>query len=74
MKVYAFALLVVMAMVPAAALEDGGADNRVILDKKILFRFPAHSGGFEGRFSGREDEHDHPGQGPGQVDRKNPEI
>ncbi|HOD13387.1 MAG TPA: hypothetical protein PK307_13960 [Spirochaetota bacterium] len=39
MKVYAFALLVVMAMVPAAALEDGGADNRVILDKKFFSDF-----------------------------------
>jgi len=28
-----------MAMVPAAALEDGGADNRVILDKKFFSDF-----------------------------------
>jgi hypothetical protein len=39
MKVYAFALLVVMAVVPAAALEDGGAENRVILDKKFFSDF-----------------------------------
>jgi hypothetical protein len=39
MKFYALALLIVMAMVPAAALEDGAADSRVILDKKFFSDF-----------------------------------
>lgn len=35
MKLYTITLLVAMAMAPAAALEDGGANNRVIFDKKF---------------------------------------
>ncbi len=39
MKLYAIVLLVVMGMVPAVALEDGGVNTRVVLDKKFFSDF-----------------------------------
>jgi hypothetical protein len=39
MKLYAIALLVVMYVVPAVAVQGEGGDNRVILDKKFFSDF-----------------------------------
>jgi hypothetical protein len=39
MKVYAIALLAVLAVAPAAAVQEESADNRVILDKKFFADF-----------------------------------
>jgi hypothetical protein len=39
MKLYAIALLAVMYVVPAAAVQEEGGDNRVILDKKFFSDF-----------------------------------
>lgn len=36
MKIYAIALLAVLAVAPAAAVQEESADNRVILDKKFF--------------------------------------
>lgn len=39
MKLYVIALLVIMAMMPVAALEDGGSGNRIVFDKKFFSDF-----------------------------------
>lgn len=39
MKLYAIALLAVMYVVPAAAVQEEGGDNRVPLDKKFFSEF-----------------------------------